>query len=189
MQKKDYEALNKNWLYNYAECISSNKRFRFTEIKKDTTSLIEQERNKEQAESLKKNLSLYIINFVYRYVLECETLEQALEIDYETVVDVFRLNCLFQHKYIFVGNGNYKISLNSVYDLAIILEILYNDYEYSEQIDCVLNNCNKLKTSTEGELYNIYRRRRKIIDDRIMKCEKLIELQEYYRKHRKEIHL
>lgn len=189
MTKKDYEILNKNWLYNYAECISSNKRFRFAEIKKDTSSLIEQERHKEQAESLKKNISLYIIYFVYRYVLECETLEQALEMDYETVVDVFRLKCLFQHKYIFVGNGNYKISLNSIYDLAIILEILYNDYGYTEQVECVLQNCNTLKTSTDNKMYNAYRRRRKIIDDRIAKCEKLIELQEYYREHRKEIHL
>lgn len=190
MKKKDYEILRKNWLYQYAECITANRYFRFKEIKKETKSLIEKDRYKETADAVKRDVSLYLIYFVYRYILECETLEEALEQEHEKILEIFKLKILLIRKYIFIGGGTYKITLTGNYDIAIILEILYNDCNYEEQIRAVLNNCIMLKNTTDNKLYNnAYRLRQRIIADRIEKCEKLLELKQYYREHRKEIHL
>lgn len=91
----------------------------------------------------KRKSAYYLIWFVYRYALKCETLEEAEKYATPEVLEKYKLTALFSYnqRRIFIG----VYGLNEVYlynyknsDIGVILEILYNRYDFFEQLECFL---------------------------------------------------
>lgn len=106
----------------------------------------------------------YIIWFVYRYVLGCETLEEALKYADLQTIKKFKLSRAFSkdaggntEAELFLGNDKFgKISLcvgrkhledseKTVNYIKTVLEILYNRYNILEQLECYVKNCSTSK--------------------------------------------
>ncbi|MBR0542356.1 MAG: hypothetical protein IJK26_09150 [Clostridia bacterium] len=101
----------------------------------------------------------YLIWFVYRYVLECETLEAALQYanlktlnDY-SLLRVFRARAELENSLIVFGNPQFGLlefgsaksqkeagEAKIVKCLCLVLEILYNRYNYLEQLECCVKH-------------------------------------------------
>jgi len=121
---KYLEQTNKNLLYEYARVLSNAR----ADMRYDSD---EDKRNKE---------CFYLFWFVYRYVLGCKTLREALEhVDKDTLVK-YKLFSMLHHRYLFVGHGENKMPFSKVEDVVAILEILYNKYTFFEQMECFCRN-------------------------------------------------
>ncbi len=139
----EWEYLNQmdsNLLYLYAKGLSKKgTQSHFMELYSPVDSG-DEERNEFERAILKKKTALYILWFVFRYVLECETLEQAEQMATIETMDKYKLGSLFQGKYIFFGicGTEYEVRLwkKDELELKIVLEILYNQYNFFEQLEC-----------------------------------------------------
>lgn len=142
----DYlDDIDKNLLYIYAAVLAGEGKYmrlsHNTEAETDTA---------EQDEEVKKK-HFYLVWFVFRYVLGCETLEQALAFsddEYKALLNKFKLNCIIDfHKgkqKLYIGI-NKDIPLYRIEDMRIILEILYNRYNLWEQLDCFIRNTKNMR--------------------------------------------
>lgn len=126
----DYlDRMNHNLLYKYAAVLSGKKRhFYNTDAEKDVSV---------NAEEKKKN-ACYLIWFVYRYILQCETLEETVPYRNEDILKKYKLKSLLKHETVFICND--EIRFRKTEDIAIILEILYGRYTLWEQFDCFIRN-------------------------------------------------
>jgi len=126
----DYlDKMNHNLLYKYAAVLSGKKRhFYNTDSEKDASV---------NAEEKKKNVC-YLIWFVYRYILQCRTLEETLPYQNEEILRKYKLFWLIKHEAVFICND--EICLRKPEDIAVILEILYGRYTLWEQFDCFIRN-------------------------------------------------
>lgn len=133
------EKMDKNLLYDYVGTLTGKiRRLRIEE--KTDNSFEEQYRQDEKI----KNRAYYLIWFVYYYVLECKTLEQALGYADEDTLKTFHLNNFFNKKQPAIYLGIDKdICLWYITDITIVLEILYNRYGFFEQLDCFIRHTNK----------------------------------------------
>lgn len=99
--------------------------------------------NEEEERSLsERNDTFYIIWFVYYHVLECKTLSEASGLDHLSIFTDFGLMRFIDHlsterAKLYVGYGEYKYYFTTTKDIDTILEILYNRYNYKEQLDCI----------------------------------------------------
>lgn len=89
----------------------------------------------------RRKTAYYIIWFAFRYVLECKTLEEARWNANREIMKKLKLNGFFvpKYKYIFIG----AYGLNEIYlyrpeDLNIVLEIIYNRYDFFQQLECYI---------------------------------------------------
>lgn len=108
----------------------------------------------------------YIMWFIYRYVLECKTFEEALQYANLETIRRFKLSRAFSkdasgntEAELYLGNDRFgKVSLcvgrkhlnsdkTSIY-IKTVLEILYNRYNFLEQLECYIRNFSTLKSSS-----------------------------------------
>lgn len=121
---KYLEQPNYNLLYEYARSLSGERaEYRY--------SADEDIRNKE---------CFYIFWFVFRYVLECKTLGEALNHANKETLVKYKMFSMLSHRYMFVGHGEYKMPFSKAEDVVAILEILYNRYTFFEQMECFIRN-------------------------------------------------
>lgn len=127
----DYlDKMNHNLLYKYADVISGKRRhFHNTDSEKDASF---------NAEEKKKN-ACYLIWFVYRYILQCKTLEETVPYQNEEILKKYKLTSFFINDAIFICNDDIHFRKKTE-DIAIILEILYGRYTLWEQFDCFIRN-------------------------------------------------
>lgn len=143
----DYlDEMDKNLLYIYAKALTGkNSRTSFSQLHTALNSeknASEEVKEFEAAEASKKQ-AFYIIWFVYRYVLGCDTLEKALMYTSEDFLKEYKLYSFLKKRKIYIG----IYGMNEVYlynckngDLEIILDILYNRYNFFEQLECFIRH-------------------------------------------------
>lgn len=127
----DYlDKMNHNLLYKYAAVLSGKRRhFKIADGEKDVSV---------NAEEKKKN-ACYLIWFVYRYILQCRTLEETIPYQNEEILKKYKLSSYFVNDAVFICNDEIHLRKKSG-DIAIILEILYGRYTLWEQFDCFIRN-------------------------------------------------
>lgn len=137
------DKTNHNLLYEYADVIAGTK-----------TYLVLHSTDEEA----KKEKAYYIINFVYRYVLQCTTLEEALYyIDEDTLIR-YHIKPFLDNKYLYVGAGETKRTFYKSSDMSMILEILYNRYDFWEQLDCFCRGTKNPRRKRCLEAIEVYRK-------------------------------
>lgn len=133
------DKMDKNLLYLYVSNLANGNR-KSLYITRETGDM---KRDELLNAETRRNSAFYLIWFVYRWVLGCETLEQAEQYANEETLKRYRLTPLFGHnqKRIYIGiygvNEIYLYDYNSG-DLNIVLEILYNRYDFIEQLECYI---------------------------------------------------
>lgn len=150
------DKMDKNFLYAYAEDLFSSNKNSSNYMKFYTNAETEHQETQEILyDETKKKEACYIIWFVYRYVLGCETLEQALEYATTATFKKYKLQSILRHGgYVHIGLGSDKIGLYSEADISVILEIIYNRYDFFEELDCFLRH-------TEGNSNGVRRKKAK----------------------------
>lgn len=119
--------MDKNLLYKYGLYVSGAVK----------------EMKHEKDEELCNKEGFYLFWFVYRYILGCETLEEALKYNNrETLVKYGLFPYVREGRYMYVGYADNKVMLKEV-DVVTILEILYNKYHFFEQMECFCRNVSK----------------------------------------------
>lgn len=147
------DEMDKNLLYLYVRDLSSGKnQVHFMQLctSEDTGN---EQRNKLMEAEVKRKSAFYIIWFVFRYVLGCETLEKAEKYINDEIVQKYKLKSMFQARRIYIG----VYGLNEIYlykytegDLNIILEILYGRYDFFEQLECFIRRTEGTARSTRN---------------------------------------
>lgn len=135
------EKTNQNLLYNYAEIISGKKKqIRLINNKQES----EYERLKQTEE--KRKTAYYLIWFVFYYILNCKTLEEAKIKATRETLKKFHLLSYVLNGAIYIGNGlDKELCIIKMEDVPTVLEILYNRYNLFEQIECYIRNSKKIK--------------------------------------------
>ena len=133
----DYlDKMDKNLLYDYTAVLTGQKK-RMQWFNRTEGEMTEDEQRRREAEE--RSNSLYLIWFVYRYILGCNTLEEALSYNAEEVLTKYRLKMLMEQKFLYLGIDR-DIPLWKEEDIRIILTILYNRLDFWEQLDCFIQN-------------------------------------------------
>lgn len=143
------DKMDKNLLYDYAQLFSSRKK-NLCFFGRSDEELTEQEVHQREVEA--KDKTFYLIWFVYRYVLGCETLEEALQYDAKEVLDTYKLKALIgvssSQNTLYVGIDK-ECMLRKYEDMPIVLEILYKRLNFWEQLDCFIENINTGKITSQ----------------------------------------
>lgn len=162
------DKLDKNLLYDYAKFLSGEKqslKFYCRVDDKDTKSegsrrvhrtqySSEDEQFKREKEERDK--VFYIVWFVYRYIMGCETLEEALQVPVDKVFKDYRLETLIRNRYCLYIGIDRDVMLYKKSDMNIILEILYKRLGFWEQLDCFIANtkgCRRTRCIEAKEKY------------------------------------
>lgn len=126
------DVFDKNLLYEYAQVLTGRKK----QIRFMSQNVITEYEEMEQAEKKKKK-AYYLIWFVYRYILRCKTLDEAMQYANTETLTKFRLSSYVLNATIYIGNGlDKELCFRKIEDIEMILEILYNRYDFFEQLDC-----------------------------------------------------
>ena len=133
------DILNFNVLLKYEYDIATNR------SKKPRKTLYQTYTNdieKEDYAVTECNNAYYLIWFVYYYVLRLKTYSDTLDIDHQAIFKKYGLLRYVDHlsnerAKLYVGYGEYKYYFTSIKDIDTIIEILYNRYNYKEQLECV----------------------------------------------------
>lgn len=146
------DVMDKNLLYSYSHVMSGHiKQICSSKAVKDDLT----EEEKLQIMEQSKNRAYYLIWFVYRYVLQCATLEEALKYANKETLKKYRLLSYIQNSCIYLGmNG--EIPFRNPEDIEIILEILYNRYLLFGQLECFMKHTDKIRRSRCNDLYKQY---------------------------------
>lgn len=134
------DEMNKNLLYTYASKFTKAGYNRGLYVPSNTGDCeVDEMLDAEE----KRKSAYYLIWFVYRYVLKCRTFVEAEKYATPEILDKYKLTALFRpnQKRIYLG----VYGLNEIYlynyknnDIGTILEILYNRYDYFEQLECFI---------------------------------------------------
>lgn len=139
------EVMDKNLLYDFANNVDGSKGLLFRDTNYEGCLMQDKEYYKSEVQ---KKQGYYLMWFVYRYVLGCDTLERAKVYATEDVLRQFRLWTYIRNSKLYVGiNGINEMRFWKVEDMAIILEILYYRYEFFEQMECFIRNTSNLRQS------------------------------------------
>ncbi len=142
-QPKDWgflDDMDKNLLYLYAKSLAKPNSKAFYQ---SFFSVIVQTGDEDRDELIiaekKCQAAYYLIWFVYRYILGCKTMEEALKYANEDILKKYKLIHFFEKRCIYIGVYGideiylYKYKEN---DLNIVLEILYKRYNFFQQLEC-----------------------------------------------------
>lgn len=153
---KYLDTFQSNLLYIYCDCLENRtESVRLNDKKSDFGFSCEESNNR----------IYYIIWFVFRYCLGCETLEEALQQDLEQVLEDYRLRQFFSARRIYIGSEDYKIKLNNATnDLPLVLEIIYGRYDVIEQLECFIAFKQK-NNAVRGILNTLIKTAQKYLDD------------------------
>lgn len=133
------DKIDKNLLYIYARGLTKKSNEVHYQGMYSTEKTENDERNKFINAELKRKTAFYIIWFVFRYVLNCKTLEEAEQCATEENLRKFKLVSLFHKRHIYIGvYGMQEIYLYKYKeeDIGVVLEILYNRYDFFNQLKC-----------------------------------------------------
>lgn len=135
----DYlDKMDKNLLYSYALLLASTSpRVCFQGMhtrKSSDEEVTEQETHEKEVQD--RNIGFYLIWFVYRYILNCRTLDEALARPMDEALEKYRLKQIFisGSRRLYIGIDR-DIQLYKPEDMPIILEILYKRLGFWEQLD------------------------------------------------------
>lgn len=147
----DYlDKMNHNLLYKYAAVLSGKRRTFYSKNAEKDESV--------NAEEKKKNVC-YLIWFVYRYILQCRTLEETIPYQNEEILKKYKLSSFFINNAVFICNDEIYFRKKKE-DIAIILEILYGRYTLWEQFDCFIRNTTGVRRkrciAAKEKYWNIY---------------------------------
>lgn len=146
------DKINFNLLYEYADVLAGAKTYI------NLHSADEEER---------KMKAYYLIHFVYRYVLCLDRLEDALRHTDEATLTKYHLKHFLDHRYLYVGIGENKRPFYKLSDMNIILEILYNRYDFWEQLECFCRHTQRQRKRQCLEAIEVYKSMyRRISNDR-----------------------
>ncbi len=144
-QPKDWgflDNMDKNLLYLYAKSLAKpNSKAFYQSFFNAVVQTGNDERDEHIIAEKKCEAAYYLIWFVYRHILNCATLADALVYADETVLRRFKLTHFFEKRCLFIGVYGideiylYKYKEN---DLKIVLEILYKKYNFFQQLECFL---------------------------------------------------
>lgn len=146
------DKLDKNLLYDYAKFLSGEKqslkfhcRIEEKDNKQEGTRRVHRYQSDNEDEQFKRQKEerdkvFYIIWFVYRYILNCKTLEEALQIPVEEVFKKYRLETLIRNRYCLYIGIDRDVMVYKESDMCIILEILYKRLGFWEQLDCFITH-------------------------------------------------
>lgn len=138
------DEMDKNLLYTYAE-VMSGKRKQIQSSKSYTEKRSEDDEIRTAEETRRR--AYYLIWFVYRYVLNCQTLDEAMEYANEETFRKFHLYS-FSTSNSAIYIGTYKeICFRKAEDIPVILEILYNRYDFFEQLECFIRHTKNVRRS------------------------------------------
>ena len=135
------DVTNMNLLYKYADVLAGNQCYIILKTsesgaKKQTDTENDQKdtlvksyiHNMTNGKSSLSRISVeqreavyYLIWFVYYYVLQCKTLDEALKQDHHKVLQEWGLYKFIYNKYIYLGGDACILPLNREKDVAIIL--------------------------------------------------------------------
>ena len=122
------DEMNYNVLTLYAHLLSSDN-------KQPNLSLFDSDN-----EYMIRNTIYYYINFVYRYILQCDTLEDAQSQNHDEILEKYHLRNFFIKNKLFINTGKRKIIFSKESDITIVLEIIYKKYNDYEQLLCFERN-------------------------------------------------
>lgn len=130
------DKMDKNLLYMYASLLSKQQK-QLHIFNRSEEELTDEEIHRREAQT--RNNGFYLVWFVYRYVLNCQTLEEALAMPASEVIEKYGLKHFVyspQAKYakLYIGIDK-DIPLWKESDMAIVLEILYKRLGFWEQLD------------------------------------------------------
>lgn len=138
---KFLEIVDKNLLYNYAQVIDGSMK-QLQDSKSHRGGLSESE--ELMIAQQRRDNAYYLIWFVYRYVLQCKTLEDTIPYANEETLKKYRLNSYIINNYLYVGIDK-DICFRKSEDINIILEILYNRYGFFEQMECFIRHTSNIR--------------------------------------------
>lgn len=145
------DRMDKNLLYMYAALLQGQQKqiHRYNRQEEVT------EEELHQREIQDKNDTLYLVWFVYRYVLGCKTLEEALALPVTETLEKYKLKKpILSSRVLYLGIDK-DILLWKEEDMAIVLEILYKRLNFWEQLDCFIEKAGK----GSGKKMNIRQKR------------------------------
>lgn len=149
------DEMDKNLLYTYAE-VMSGKRKQIQSSKSYTEDRSEHDEIRIAEETRKR--AYYLIWFVYRYVLNCETLDEAMKYADEETFRKFHLYS-FSTSNSAIYIGTYKeICFRKAEDIPVILEILYNRYDFFEQLECFIRHTKNVRQTRCKQALENYRK-------------------------------
>lgn len=152
------DKFDKNLLYYYADTLANGRPLSISFCRDKCESELEAIR---QAEN-RRNQIYYLIWFVFRYVLKCKTLDEALQIADENLFRKFGFvtmadgtgKCNLSEN-LYIG-ADKEIKLYKPEDIPTILEILYNRYDFFEQIECFKRNASKKRGNKSDKIKTKY---------------------------------
>ena len=124
------DKFDKNLIYSYVSCLAGKAKM--MEWSSD-------EEDSEKVSELRCKNCFYLIWFLYRYILGCETYEQACEYATEEILKKYKLYSRLHNNMIYIG-VNKELDFYKVSDMKIILEILYHRYALFQQIECFMRH-------------------------------------------------
>ncbi len=153
------DEMDKNLLYFYAKGLNSDtSTVHFQNFNVPPVGITSEQEEILDAEQRRKT-AFYIIWFVFRYVLGCETLEQAEALATEEIMQKYKLVSFLHKRRIYIG----VYGINEIYlykynegDLNIVLEILYNRYDFFEQLECYIRRTEGTSRTTRSRCIKTY---------------------------------
>lgn len=161
----DYlDKMDKNALYLYAQSFKSPNGKQLCRKAVNPVYTGNQENDDFYENTNRCKTAFYIIWFVFRYVLECETLEDAKKCISQETLTKYKLNSLFSKRDLFLGvYGVGEIYLYKPLegDLDVVLEILYNRLDFFEQMELFIKYSQehkRMQTKRCADAINTYRK-------------------------------
>ncbi len=131
------DTMDRNALYDYAEVLSK---------KKDRICFLQKPMEAESVFAERKmQYAYYYIWIVYRYVLNCSTIEETLPYQTKEILNAYKLNGFIKKIYIGAYNTDVEIRFRKWEDISIILEIVYQRYDMMEQLRCFIRHTSNLR--------------------------------------------
>ena len=170
---------NFNLLYSFAEVFLSEgkKQHHLTinNLNDDSDDIREHEIARIKLAKERKRRAYYLIWFVYRYVLQCETYEDAKPYMNKKTLALYHIESYVRNN-IYIGadedtvvlGGGLLVRLGKMWfhdikDIEIILDILYHRYDFFEQFECFISHTSKSRKKRATEILEHYRELERVL--------------------------
>lgn len=124
------DIINYNLLYEYADAVINNNKYIGTGLSIPNPYVETESRQ----DILRKN-SYYLLNFIFRYIAGCKTLDECLDFikcdEYENFSNKYFTEKLAG--YIYIGTDDYFIKPDAG-NISCIMEIIYKKADFMEQL-------------------------------------------------------
>ncbi len=167
------DEIDYNLLYGYAEVLKGNgKQLHLTcnNIKTDEGDIREKEISEIKIAKERKKRAYYLIWFVYRYILNCETYEETIPYQNKETLSEYRIES-YVRNHIYIGADEDSIALSTgasfplqkmwfrkTEDIKIILDILYNRYSFYDQFLCFVRHTDNSRKGRAVEALENYKK-------------------------------